>query len=141
VIRHIPLRDPCSLCLFPDSGPVAPTACATGKVASPVDGKRIDAALPFLSFAAGLMAAAETLKLGLPDYPFSKTVTQYSAKAEDKLVSARLSPRAGCMCQSGRDSSLHLRMIAGTRYAGLSTGAYPSPDRLTEQPKRAGADG
>jgi len=120
VIRHVPLCDPCSLCLFPDSGLVAPTACATGKVASPLDGKQIDAALPFLSFAAGLMTAAEILKLDLPNYPFSKTITQYSTKAEDKLASARLSPRAGCLCQSGRDSALHRRMIAGTRYAALS---------------------
>jgi hypothetical protein len=120
VIRHIPLRDPCSLCLFPDSGPIMPTACARGKVASPLDGKQIDAALPFLSFAAGLMTAAEILKLGLPNYPFSKTITQYSTKAEDKLASAWLSPRAGCLCQSGRDNALHRRMIAGTRYAALS---------------------
>src|SRR3546814_16895822 len=62
VIRHVPLQGPCSLCLFPDSGPVALTACATGKVVSPVNGKRIDAALPFLSFAAGLMPAAEILR-------------------------------------------------------------------------------
>jgi len=120
VVRHIPLRDPCSLCLFPDRGPALPTACATGAVRSSVDGKQIDAALPFLSFAAGLMAVAEILKLALPGYPFSKTITQYSAKAEDKLASARLSPRAGCLCQSGRDSALHRRMIAETRYAALS---------------------
>lgn len=120
VIRHVPLQGPCSLCLFPDSGPALPTACATGKVASPVDGKQIDAALPFLSFAAGLMAAAEILKLALPGYPFSKTITQFSTRAEDKLASLRLSPRAGCLCQSGRDSALHRRMIAGTRYAALS---------------------
>ncbi len=120
VIRHVPLQGPCSLCLFPDSGPVAPTACATGKVVSPVNGKRIDAALPFLSFAAGLMTAAEILKLALPGCPFSSMITQYSAKAEDKLMSARLSPRAGCLCQKGRDHALHRRMIAGTRYATLS---------------------
>src|SRR3546814_7450791 len=79
---HVPLQGPCSLCLFPDSGPVALTACATGKVVSPVNGKRIDAALPFLSFAAGLMTAAEILKLALPGCPFSSMITQYSAKAE-----------------------------------------------------------
>src|SRR3546814_10802586 len=84
VIRHVPLQGSCSLCLFPDSGPVALTACATGKVVSPVNGKRIDAALPFLSFAAGLMTAAEILKLALPGCPFSSMITQYSAKAEDK---------------------------------------------------------
>ena len=121
VIRHIPLRDPCSLCLFPDSGPRMPTACATGKVVQQENCRQIDAALPFLSFAAGLMAAAEILKLGLPGYPFSKMVVQYAAKADDKLASTQLSPRPGCLCQRSRDNALHLRMIAGTRYAGLST--------------------
>ena len=68
MIRHVPMRDPCSLCLFPDTGPELPTACATGKVIRQTDGEQIDAALPFLSFAAGLMAAAEILKLGLPGF-------------------------------------------------------------------------
>lgn len=48
--------------------------------------EQIDAALPFLSFAAGLMAAAEMLKLALPGYPFSKTIAQYLVKAGDKLA-------------------------------------------------------
>jgi molybdopterin/thiamine biosynthesis adenylyltransferase len=120
VIRHIPLLEPCSLCLFPDNGTAVPTACATGKVARSVDGKQIDAALPFLSFAAGLMTAAEILKLRLPGYPFSKSITQYSARAEEKLITAQLSPRQGCLCQSGRDKALHQRMIGATRYAPLS---------------------
>jgi molybdopterin/thiamine biosynthesis adenylyltransferase len=120
VIRHIPMRDVCSLCLFPDKGPELPTACATGKVVSPSDGKQIDASLPFLSFAAGLMTAAEILKLALRGYPFSKTITQYSAKSDNKLFSAMMTPRAGCLCQFGRDRALHRRMIAGSKYAGLS---------------------
>src|SRR5205807_10596227 len=76
VVRHIPMRDPCSLCLFPDRGPELAMACATGTVVSPVDGKQVDAAQPFISFAAGLMAAAEILKLGLRGYPFAKMITQ-----------------------------------------------------------------
>src|SRR3546814_17283273 len=43
VIRHVPLQGPCSLCLFPDSGPVALTDYATGKVVSPVSGQRLAA--------------------------------------------------------------------------------------------------
>ena len=49
-----------------------------------------------------------------------KAAAAAPAKAEDKLASAQLSPRAGCLCQSGRDSALHRRMIAETRYAALS---------------------
>jgi hypothetical protein len=68
--RHIPLTDRCSSCLFPETD-YAPTQCATAEVAVGPDSGRIDAALPFLSFAAGAMAAAEILKLGLPGYPFA----------------------------------------------------------------------
>lgn len=70
MIRHVPPGDPCSCCLFPETA-WAPAACATGEVVREEDGEQIDAALPFLSFAAGLMAAAEILKLGLAGYPFT----------------------------------------------------------------------
>ena len=119
MVRHIPMRDPCSLCLFPDTGPELPTACATGKFIRQTDGKQIDAALPFLSFAAGLMAAAEILKLALPGFPFSRSIAQFSARSDQKVMSAALSPRANCICQSGRDRALHARMIGSSRYSAL----------------------
>jgi hypothetical protein len=118
MIRHVPLRESCSLCVFPDEGVAVPTTCAAGKVVH--RGKQIDAALPFLSFAAGLMAAAEIFKLGLPGFPFSKSTAQFSARADEKLISAVLPVRSGCMCQSGRDRALHERMIRGSKYAELS---------------------
>lgn len=119
VIRHVPNLDPCSLCVFPDNGP-PPTACATGTVTRPTDGKQVDAALPFLSFAAGLMAAAEILKLDLAGFPFAPACTQFATRSDDKLISIPLQARRDCLCQIGRDRSLHKRMIAGSRYAVLS---------------------
>ncbi len=126
VFRHIPHRDPCSLCVFPDDGPRLSTACATGPMTRETNNKQIDAALPFLSFAAGLMAAAEILKLGLPGFPFTKSETQFAARSDTKLASVPLSARPNCMCQLGREPALHRRMIAGSRYAHLSLCDRPS---------------
>ena len=121
LIRHIPMREPCSLCVFPETGPALPMACATGSV--PISGgKPVDAALPFLSFAAGLMAAAEILKLDLPGYPFSQAQVHYWSRAEEKLIAGKPGLRSGCICGQ-RDSAIHRRMIARTRYAGLSAGS------------------
>src|SRR6266508_1505036 len=70
LIRHVPFNEPCSVCLFPDTID-ASTACATGMVVDQDGEQHVDAALPFLSFAAGVMAAAEILKLTLPGFPFT----------------------------------------------------------------------
>lgn len=43
VIRHIPLADPCSSCLFPETD-YAPTRYATGEVAIGADGERVERA-------------------------------------------------------------------------------------------------
>jgi len=128
VIRHIPNIDPCSLCLFPDdSSP--PTTCATGAVTRATDGKQVDAALPFLSFAAGLMAAAEILKLDLPGFPFTRANTQFAPRSDAKLISRPLQAKRDCLCQVGRDPVLHAHMIAGTKHAALSaaTGSQAQP--------------
>ena len=118
-IRHIPNLDPCSLCLFPDDDS-PPAACATGKVTRASDGKSVDAALPFLSFAAGLMAASEILKLDLAGFPFSAASTQFAPRSATRLVSMPLQPRSHCLCQIGRNPSLHARMIVNTKHADLS---------------------
>jgi hypothetical protein len=125
VIRHIPLVDPCSYCLFPPDVPQAQTACATDTVVQSDTGESIDASLPFLSFAAGLMAAAEVLKAGMPGYPFSpnRTTLYTHVAAEPRFVSSRLHRRQGCICVS-RHSSVHRQMIAGTKYEALSTTSH-----------------
>lgn len=118
-IRHDPFGDTCSLCLFPADQEAAPTDCATAPDVAPAgeSGPKIDAALPFLSFAAGLMIAAEALKLRLPGYPFSADRVILNTRPSPSLVHAPLPHRSGCFCER-RNREVHHLMIAGTRYAG-----------------------
>jgi molybdopterin/thiamine biosynthesis adenylyltransferase len=121
MIRHVPMKDPCSLCLFPEMDFVA-TECATGEInAAPCDDEKtkMDAALPFLSFAAGSMAAAEILKLGLPDYPFTSNRVVLNTQPTVKTVGAALAQREGCICEH-RSEDVHSRMITGSRFAVFS---------------------
>ncbi|MGH7121479.1 MAG: ThiF family adenylyltransferase [Acetobacteraceae bacterium] len=97
VIRHAPFEDPCSCCLFPETAH-APTTCATGSVPQADTGEQMDAALPFLSFAAGAMAAAEILKRGLPGYPFVANRVILNTSPRIRTVHAALSLRPGCIC-------------------------------------------
>jgi hypothetical protein len=121
VIRHIPLVDPCSCCLFPSDIPQAATTCSTETVVRPDTGDAVDASLPFLSFAAGLMAAAEILKARLPGYPFSanRTTLYTHAATSPRFVSPNLTRRPGCLCGS-RHTSVHRQMIRGSRYEACS---------------------
>jgi len=118
VIRHVPFRDPCSFCLFPDQGHV-PTECATGEVAARAYEEPVDAALPFLSFAAGAMAAGEILKLGLPGYPFAPNRVLLNTQPAVRAVRASLAPRQECICRH-RSADVHHQMIAGSRFADLT---------------------
>lgn len=97
VIRHTPLEDPCSCCLFPETSH-APTTCATGSAPQADGGEKMDAALPFLSFTAGAMAAAEILKRGLPGYPFAANRVILNTSPRIRPVHAALSSRSGCIC-------------------------------------------
>lgn len=113
VIRHWPGSDPCSCCLFPETN-YAPTTCASGSVTT-ADKNQIDAALPFLSFAAGIMAAAEILKLNLPGYPFPlNRATLYTCNTP-RISKENLYKRPDCLCSS-RSESAHKKMIMGTKY-------------------------
>jgi molybdopterin/thiamine biosynthesis adenylyltransferase len=128
VIRHIPLLEACSCCLFPPERPQAATVCAEAAVDQQTTGERVDASLPFLSFLAGLMAAAEVLKAALPGYPFSpnRTTLYTHAAVQPRFVSSQIRRRPECTC-AGRSSSVHRAMIGGSKYAGLSDAA---PRRL-----------
>jgi molybdopterin/thiamine biosynthesis adenylyltransferase len=114
LIRHEPDAQRCSLCLFPNDQKAADTACATAPQSTST-GEQIDAALPFLSFAAGLMTAAETMKLGIPGYPFSANRVILNTRPGLSLVAAPLRHRPGCFCET-RDRDVHAKMIAGSKY-------------------------
>lgn len=109
MIRHMPLDDPCSCCLFPEDTH-APTACATGLAPQADSAGQVDAALPFLSFAAGSMAAAEILKRGLPGYPFTCNRVVLNTNPVIRPVAAAQSSRRGCVCAQ-RSASVHRRML------------------------------
>jgi molybdopterin/thiamine biosynthesis adenylyltransferase len=126
VIRHIPLVDACSCCLFPPGAPQSATACATETAFQSATGETIDASLPFLSFAVGLMSAAEVLKADLPGYPFSpnRTTLYTHPAASPRFVSPTMARRPGCLC-ADRSSSVHRRMIEHSKYAFLSAPVHP----------------
>jgi molybdopterin/thiamine biosynthesis adenylyltransferase len=121
VMRHIPLVDACSCCIFPPTTQQAPMVCGGGRVPTSEAEEQIDVALPFLSFGAGLMAAAEILKTVLPGYPFSPPSTVFSAwPSIDPRCTSFVPPRRpGCTCTE-RNAAVHERMIRGSRYAHLS---------------------
>lgn len=122
LIRHIPMKDPCSLCLFPNTAPAPATRCATGAMPGEPSGTpQMDAALPFLSFAAGLMTAAEVTKLRHNGYPYSPNRVFLQIQPEPMLVPAWMSHRSGCSCRT-RSAQVYRRMIDGTRYRDLSEG-------------------
>jgi molybdopterin/thiamine biosynthesis adenylyltransferase len=124
VFRHIPMVEPCSCCIFPPSLEQATMRCGEGKVLTPTASREVDAAMPFLSFAAGLMAAAEVLKTSLPGFPFSPQRTAFCASPSTtpRFSSFSGATRPGCTCEN-RARSVHERMISGTRYAQLSSSA------------------
>ena len=119
VVRHVPLRDPCSNCLFPETNH-KPTLCATASISMGQEGddEQVDAALPFLSFAAGAMAAAEILKLCLPGYPFNANRVILNTCPSPRLVSVPLDFRNSCICRL-RSAEVHGKMVQGSRFMEL----------------------
>ncbi|MGF6311902.1 molybdopterin/thiamine biosynthesis adenylyltransferase [Bradyrhizobium sp. i1.8.4] len=123
LMRHPPGAKACSLCVFPPAEKFAPTLCATDSSVArhaTVEESHTDAALPFLSFAAGLMTAAEVLKLTAPGYPFSSERMMFSLRGQPFLAGTPISHRAGCLCE-GRHKGVHQAAIANSRYAKLES--------------------
>ena len=122
VVRHTPMVDACSCCLFPPGKPKPVATCATDTMVEQTTGREVDASLPFLSFGAGLMAAAEILKTAMPGYPFSpnRTTLYMHPAAPPRLVSLPIRRRPECIC-AGRSASVHARMIEGTKHQHLSS--------------------
>jgi len=120
LIRHTPLVEACSCCLFPNEVPQPPLRCGSAPAESvPGNEQQVDVALPFLSFAAGLMAAAEILKLQIPGYPFSPNRVSLLSRPAPRFVAARIPRREGCLCND-RSPDIHRGMLEGSRFASLS---------------------
>ncbi len=120
LVRHIPDVDACSCCLFPGDLPVPMMACASAPMYSTHQETepQVDAALPFLSFAAGLMTAVEAVKLSMPGYPFSENRISLMTRWSPRTVSAPIPIRGDCIC-SRRSKNIHSKMLEGGKYAEL----------------------
>ncbi|MCH7780952.1 MAG: hypothetical protein IH848_08905, partial [Acidobacteria bacterium] len=120
LFRHIPLVDACSRCVPGAETPQLPALCATGSP-TPAEGhdERDDVALPFLSYAAGLMTAAEITKLALSGDATTPNRVFFEPRATDLVRGVALRQRGGCMCQR-RDAGVHKAAIRGSRFAALS---------------------
>ncbi|MBB4305690.1 hypothetical protein GGD81_004772 [Rhodobium orientis] len=116
LLRHHPGDDACSMCVFPPERSKIPMACATDHVTVPETGEQIDAALPFLSFGAGLMTAAEIVKLALPGFPFSRARVNLNLRTDPIMTATPIPHRTGCTCEQ-RNKAVHLQMFTGSRYA------------------------
>ncbi len=67
--RHRPVRDCCLASRLPDTDlPTPACAAAPLSIQDLGQGRQPDAALPFLSAAAGLLIAADLVRLGLGEY-------------------------------------------------------------------------
>ena len=119
VLRHVPLRDPCSCCLFPPSDFAAMQCASVGGQRAKNGEPAVDAALPFLSFGAGLMAAAEIFKLAIPGYPFTSNRTFLYTYPEIRLVSVPIRTVTECLCRS-RSPELYRQILSGGALASLS---------------------
>ena len=116
VIRHIPFQDPCSLCLFPELDHEATECAAISMDVKQEKSVKVDAALPFLSFAAGIMAAAEIFKLQLPHYPLNANRVLIYTYIKPQTHTAPFTVRENCRCNL-RSRDIHRKMIDATRYA------------------------
>ena len=122
LFRHIPIYDACSLCVPGTKVPQMPTLCATGS-SRPADesAEEDDLALPFLSYAAGLMTAAEIVKLAITGGNAMPNRVFFEPRANVLVRAVALNPRKDCVCRH-RDTTMHRQAITGSRFADLSSG-------------------
>ena len=119
LFRHIPLKDACSLCLPGIETVQLPALCATAPPASPNDADEDDVALPFLSYAAGLMTAAEIAKMALTGKVVGRNRVFFEPRTPTLVRAVTLNRKAGCVCGL-RDATVHAAAIQGSRFASLS---------------------
>ena len=120
--RHVPGRDDCLVDRFSEfDAPVLP-ACSAGAVAIP-SGEQVDAALPFLSFWAGFLAAADLARLTVAGYPHVPNFGNYSFR-KNRFTPQQYDehPREGCECT--RQGAAFSAFRAGGRYRSLSPASW-----------------
>ena len=119
LFRHIPTKGPCSLCVPGGQQISAQPLCATGPAVGAVVHED-DVALPFLSYAAGLMTAAEIAKLVINRKATTGNRVFFQPRDPNVFVAKDLPVKQWCMCQT-RDNEQYRKSISGSRFAGLSS--------------------
>ena len=118
LFRHIPILEACSCCVPGIQAPEIPFVCATGKRPPLDDGNGgDDIALPFLSYAAGLMTSAELAKLSISGKA-TTTNRVFFEPGGRGFLRIGLDKKLGCSCRQ-RDPSIHRAATAGSRFANL----------------------
>lgn len=117
--RHIPFREDCSVCRFPEINAQVNFICSTTEIQSAIV-KPVDAALPFLSLGAAVLAVGDLIKLHLPSYPFTPNFAFIDFKDKmETILAYQRKPQKGCIC-TNRSISIHNEYINSTRYFNLS---------------------
>ena len=114
-----PLKDACPLCARHQERCRCRPLCATAPPVSTEDGDEDDVALPFLSYAAGLMTAAEIAKVSLTDKAVGRNRVFFEPRTPNLVRSVTLNRKAGCVCER-RDAAVHEGAIQDSRFASLS---------------------
>lgn len=116
--RHIPLREDCLACRFPlrvRNEP--PLACSTGRVRAAVEEQPgHDAALPFLSAAAAVLATAELMKATASGFPLNPNFAclDFRGPLTDFMGFQK---RATPTCVCGSQSAVWRALNGRTRFA------------------------
>ena len=119
LFRHIPTKGPCSLCVPGSQKISTPPLCATG---ASVDATvhEDDVALPFLSYAAGLMTAAEIAKLAINGKATTANRVFFQPRDPNLFLAKDLPTKQGCMCLTRNDEQ-YRESISGSLFASLSS--------------------
>ena len=119
LFRHVPLKEACSLCVPGAETVPLPVLCATAPPASTDNTGEDDVALPVLSYAAGLMTAAEIAKVALTGKAVGRNRAFLEPRTPTLVRAVTLNRKAGCDCEL-RDASVHQAAIQGSRFESLS---------------------
>ena len=120
LFRHIPIAEACSLCVPGEEVPSMPTLCATDTAGwSRAGDHEDDVALPFLSYAAGLMTAAEITKLAIAGRAVTRNRIFFDPCKPNLVTPVDLAKNQECSCR-WRDMTVHEAVIKGSRFESLS---------------------
>jgi molybdopterin/thiamine biosynthesis adenylyltransferase len=120
--RHIPLKEDCLTCRFPQAQPVGepPLICGSGTLPTvPELETPVTATLPFLPAVAAVMTVAELIKTALPGYPLNANFGCLDFLGPLKhFIVVPHAPRRGCICEE--QDGVWIQLNAATIFAQLS---------------------